>query len=199
MKTNIKPLSLSALLAANPSLEEKHLPPEKTGLSEEDLVRFWSRVKIGSLEQCWEWQSWAASREGYGGFRTGKLSWRSHRIAYQVCNGKIPDGMHILHRCDNPPCCNPFHLRAGTNLDNVNDRVRKGRSKKWDSRRGETSCLHVLAESQVLEILKDGRPERAIARAYGVSRGAISSIKLKRTWKHLHARAASLDVPEGGE
>lgn len=54
----------------------------------------------------------------------------AHRQTWVFTHGQIPHGLHVLHRCDNPPCCNPAHLFLGTNLDNIADRVRKGRSRR---------------------------------------------------------------------
>jgi hypothetical protein len=74
--------------------------------------------------QCWEWQR-SRSRQGYG--RLGPRVY-AHRLAYEVFIGPIPDGLHVLHHCDNPPCCNPAHLWSGTVADNMRDRDAKGRN-----------------------------------------------------------------------
>jgi hypothetical protein len=60
-----------------------------------------------------------------GGY--GRVHVAAHRLAYQLANGPIPGGMLVLHRCDNPPCCNPEHLFLGSPQDNMTDKVRKGR------------------------------------------------------------------------
>lgn len=75
---------------------------------------------------------WVGHRDpkGYGRASSGFGEVLAHRISYIMHNGPIPEGLHVLHRCDNPSCCNPRHLFLGTNLDNVNDRLRKGRSVK---------------------------------------------------------------------
>lgn len=64
---------------------------------------------------------------GYGLARHRGHNYRVHRIAYEAANGPIPDGFHVCHSCDNPPCCNPAHLWLGTDLDNAMDKIRKGR------------------------------------------------------------------------
>jgi hypothetical protein len=81
------------------------------------------------LNDCWEWNG-ARSADGYGQKRIARTLYFTHRLAYEWANGRISNGLHVLHRCDNPPCCNPDHLYAGTNKDNIADSVRKGRRKR---------------------------------------------------------------------
>jgi len=80
------------------------------------------------INDCWEWKG-ARSSAGYGQKWTpsvGQVLY-THRLAYEWANGPIPSGMIVLHACDNPPCCNPSHLRLGTHADNVADKMQKGR------------------------------------------------------------------------
>ncbi len=75
---------------------------------------------------------WTGNRDakGYGRLRRSGANGEyvgAHRAAWEVANGRIPSGMYVCHRCDNPPCCNPAHLFLGTPLDNVRDCVEKGR------------------------------------------------------------------------
>lgn len=89
-------------------------------------ARFWSYVKKPEhefpfgLPTCWVWIG-AVNGWGYGYFRIGARVYRAHRIAYLLTYGTIPEGALILHNCDNRRCCNPAHLRAGTQSDNVRD------------------------------------------------------------------------------
>jgi hypothetical protein len=78
------------------------------------------------MDDCIEWKG-ARTRDGYGEkwWKGGKK--RTHRIAYEWAYGPIPEGLCVLHKCDNPPCCNPSHLFLGTNHDNQQDSLRKGR------------------------------------------------------------------------
>ena len=87
--------------------------------------RFWSKVKK-QPNGCWEWQA-AKTRLGYGRFAPEGTTVKAHRVSFELCKGPIPDGMHVMHSCDNPPCVNPEHLSLGSNQDNVNDREAKGR------------------------------------------------------------------------
>jgi hypothetical protein len=89
--------------------------------------RFWARVRKGA--GCWSWTGTVA-RVGYGvigrGSRQEGLAY-SHRLAYVLLVGPIPEGLYVLHKCDNRRCVRPDHLFLGTHLDNVADMVRKGR------------------------------------------------------------------------
>lgn len=94
------------------------------------------RVDIsGGPDACWPFVG-ARHVFGYGEFRTGCRAYRAHRLAYEVAYGGIPIGLHVLHRCDNPPCCNPRHLFLGTNADNQADMRAKGRGYAPPSNRG---------------------------------------------------------------
>lgn len=85
----------------------------------------------------------------------------AHRVAWALANGPIPEGLHVLHKCDNPPCCNPEYLYLGTDADNVNDRDRQGRG--YHARRDD------LDLDLALRMRRDGATYSAIARALRVS------------------------------
>lgn len=92
--------------------------------------RFWPKTK--KVGDCLEWQG-VRGKAGYGktgaGGRGGKTL-LTHRLAWELTNGPIPEGMCVCHTCDNPPCVNPDHLWLGTHDDNMRDKVAKGRSRK---------------------------------------------------------------------
>ncbi|MEV5007255.1 HNH endonuclease signature motif containing protein [Streptomyces sp. NPDC055692] len=71
--------------------------------------------------KCWVWGGSTISK-GYGNFRMHGINFLAHRASYELHSGAIPDGLLVLHSCDNPPCFNPDHLRVGTNGDNMRDR-----------------------------------------------------------------------------
>ncbi len=134
-----------------------------------------------SKNGCLIWPK-AKDRDGYG-----VASWRgryvrAHRLAWQQTNGSIPEGLLVLHRCDNPPCCNPDHLWLGTHADNQADKKAKGRAQKQN---GESNGRAKLTKAQVLSILADPRRQIAIAADYGVSRSSICLIKARKHWAHL--------------
>lgn len=158
-------------------------------LSEKDIARFWSKVKIGNPDECWEWQG-SLDMKGYGHFQIqtpnplGRESPRSHRVSYYIKNGDIPIGMLVCHKCDNPACVNPSHLFLGTADDNNKDRARKGRSAK-----GSQIHTSLLSEDKVFEIMKykdSGKSQRQIAKIFGVSHVAIGNIFRGATWRHLN-------------
>lgn len=94
-----------------------------------DRERFWAKVTKLKDDQCWEWQA-ARDRDGYGAFWYHDAQHRASRVAWSLTNAQwpIPTGQVVRHKCDNPPCVNPAHLELGTNRDNDNDRVERGRS-----------------------------------------------------------------------
>lgn len=85
--------------------------------------------KLRKAGSCWEWIG-RRSRQGYGMFWDGSTMALAHRAAYWLFCNEIPSKLNVLHRCDNPPCCNPMHLFVGTQQDNMDDMKAKGRSRK---------------------------------------------------------------------
>lgn len=92
--------------------------------------RFWNRVDKtlghGPKGECWVWVA-GHDGYGYGAIRYKGKSVVTHRVSWEMANGLIPDGMKVLHRCDNPPCVNPDHLFLGTHQDNMADMKEKKR------------------------------------------------------------------------
>lgn len=113
--------------------------------------RFWERVDKRGPDECWPWTGYD-NGYGYGVLTTQVLNSRrkvgAHRFSYELHNGPIPDGLDILHKCDNPPCCNPAHLFAGTHMDNMTDMYSKGRRKPA---KGERISRALFSNAQVRE------------------------------------------------
>jgi hypothetical protein len=109
---------------------------------------------------------------------------QAHRVAYLLSSGDIPPGINILHRCDNPPCCNPSHLFAGTQKENIGDCVTKGRLRP---RRVIGAGHHKakISDNDVLEIRNSTLSSGVLAAKYGIGREQIWMIRTKKAWRHL--------------
>ena len=128
---------------------------------------------------CWKRH---INQGGYGTLKHKGKQRMAHRAMWEHKNGPIPDGMVVCHSCDNRRCINPEHLFLGTTQDNVDDKMAKGR---FISNLGERSGTSKLTEEQIAAIRIDTRPQRVIARDFGVSQSNVSLIKAGSTWGHL--------------
>lgn len=137
------------------------------------------------MSGCWLWTKSDNGR--YGLLSKGGRQRRAHRISYELHVGQIPDGMVVMHECDNPLCVNPGHLRVGTQLENIKDRDTKGRQVP-NHPKGESNGMRKLSETEVLSIRRlrsVGWTMTNIAARFGVSRTAISVILSGKYWKHI--------------
>lgn len=92
--------------------------------------RFEEKYKIVA-SGCWEWQ-YSVNKKGYGMFGIATSTTQlAHRVSFTLYKGDIPEGLFVLHHCDNPKCVNPEHLFLGTNTDNMRDAKAKGRLAKY--------------------------------------------------------------------
>lgn len=160
--------------------------------------RFWARVDVGESDACWEW-TLGRSPRGYGKIKIAGCHLRAHRVAYELAIGPIPDGLWVLHRCDNPPCCNPAHLFLGTAADNAADMVAKGRAKgaprgllngsytRPDRRpRGERNGQAKLTAEAVAAMRREygagDVTQQVLSERYGVARSMVSRIVNRQRW-----------------
>lgn len=116
---------------------------------------FWSLVK--KTDGCWIWTG-GLDGHGYGRvWREGRRQ-GSHRVSFQLTNGRIPDGMYVCHHCDNPICVNPGHLFLGTHSDNMRDCTNKGRNKLIESpelwKRGNNHWTRKKTKKSKMELQK---------------------------------------------
>lgn len=163
--------------------------------------RLWSGMdKSGD---CWVWTG-KVTKAGYGVISVRGKEWSTHRLAYTLAKGPIPDRLDVLHSCDNPPCGRPDHLSVGTALENTKDMLQKGRGTKPPTfsggdhplrRRPGLAChgqAHPkakLTEQQVLQIRKEhaaGISYSELAGRYEVDKSNIAAIVTRKTWRHLN-------------
>ncbi|KKL12805.1 hypothetical protein LCGC14_2532080 [marine sediment metagenome] len=148
------------------------------------ICSFWDKVEVTSLDECWIWQAKGRSR-GYGQLwvKDKQRQLRAHRISWEFRYGKIPNGLYVLHDCDNRLCVNPRHLFLGTHLDNIKDMVNKKRHTI-----GEKNPNSKLSNENVRIIkqrLNLGHSSPNIAKDFDVSRWAVCLIKTGKRWKHI--------------
>lgn len=163
---------------------------ELQDLTPEFLKRFWSRIH--KSDGCWEWIG-GRDRRGYGyigldaSFGKSRTI-KTHRAAWTIHYGLIPEGLCVLHHCDNPPCVRPDHLFVGTNLDNIINKMEKGRA-ALPMNRGEGHGLAKLNAEQVLQIRElyaTGKfSYREVGERFGVFLTNIRSIVKRDSWKHI--------------
>lgn len=136
-------------------------------------------IKTGS---CWVWNG-EKFHSGYGRIRIHWKKYTLHRVVFELYVGPIPNGLCVLHKCDNKPCINPEHLFLGTKADNAHDRDRKGRTILHpENLIPKTSKI---SRAQVIEIKNDNRKQKEIGVDYGLSQQQISRIKNDQTRRHL--------------
>jgi len=161
-----------------PTIKREFLAGKNATLEE----KFHSGYTKNNETSCWEWDK-ATGFYGYGVINwKGKLI-RVHRLSYELANGPIPEGMQVLHGCDNPGCCNPKHLRIGTIQDNMND-VRE----RLRGTLGEKAASAKLTKDKVIEImakLEGGLSISELAAEYSVVPTTIRNIQIGYTWRHV--------------
>lgn len=152
------------------------------------LTSFWSNVARKEPEHCWAWTGRVGQSnrawQRYGQFaiysdgRT--VNFRAHRLAWLLLNGPIPEGMNVLHRCDNTNCVNPNHLFVGTQKENVEDQRTKGRL--WY---GQRNGRAKLTEQDVLDIRASAESDSELGRKYGVYATTVRDARMGKKWPHL--------------
>lgn len=172
--------------------------------SESDAFRFWSKVDIGGLDDCWPWKPPSHDRAGYGVFKFNGRQLRAHRVALALADGVAPAVFLTIHSCDNPPCCNPSHLSPATSKENTADMLTRGRARftpcdsskfnigKWRAShlpfKGSSHPAAKLNEETVREIklaIENGVSGVNCSIRFGCSVHTISNIKLGKQWTHV--------------
>lgn len=148
-----------------------------------EVTRFWSFVL--KSEGCWIWTGWKKNGR-YGTFSLSGKHIQAHRLSWEWANGPIPEGLCVLHRCDNPACVNPDHLFLGTHADNMRDMIAKGRRKFAPP----TGTAHWRAKLdpdkvRIIRRWRGSRTAESTAEAFGVSHATIEDVWAGRTWGHV--------------
>ncbi len=144
--------------------------------------RFWKNVR--KTETCWLWTG--GTRGKYGRINVKGVGRAAHRFSWELHRGEVSEGFDLLHTCpggDNPLCVNPDHLRVGTQADNAKDAVERGQTAA-----GERNAVAKLTEEIVRQIRsrrQAGESLAALGREFGVTRYAVWSAVVGRTWRHV--------------
>jgi FixJ family two-component response regulator len=165
----------------------------------ETQERFWSKVNVGCEDECWEWTGAYSQKKGkktYGRFTTSyKHMSPAHRASWELANGEPLGKRFACHRCDNKACVNPKHLYAGDHSSNVQDAVERGGFKRGAQKRdvaGEAHPQAKLTKADVLEIRRRivaGESHHSIAKAFGITRIAVTEIRTGRKWSSVPINA----------
>lgn len=143
-------------------------------------------------DACWTWRGYC-ERNGYGRVTIARQKYLTHRLAWELAYGPIPEATDVLHRCDQPACCRPDHLFLGSQQENVRDMVRKERHP-----RGQRHGRARLTEEQVLEIIEayhqGGVTQVELGRLYQVHHSLVSRIVRGQRWAHLWDREVAGQV-----
>lgn len=145
----------------------KHIPH----MDEIQLGLFAAKVDKRSYDECWEWLAYKNSK-GYGSFKINRKTFLAHRVSWRIFFGEIPEGMNVLHKCNNSSCVNPYHLYLGDQSDNMADRRRDGYV--YDS---SIKCKFYDEDIQrIKRLLNSGTTRTEVAKMFGVSRVIIGII-----------------------
>lgn len=152
-------------------------------MTEEAKQRFWSKVDVREFDECWLWSA-GCFASGYGQFfasrnKLGKATLRAHRVSWSITHNKeIPEGKHVLHRCDVRHCVNPNHLFLGTDLDNMRDMSAKERTHNTKLTGDKIKEIrHMYATGNYTQ--------RKLGKIFGVTCSRICDIVNHKTWRHV--------------
>lgn len=159
-------------------------PSDRLNARADARTRFWRFVEKRGPDECWEWAG-GRNKNKYGVFGLGAASdgrTTAHRYSYILHCGEVPQGMIVMHTCDNPPCCNPRHLRLGTHAENTADMHEKNRANRP---RGLESSQAKLDDEKVRFIRASPLSTRKLAELLGVGPTTIRGVRNGRVWSHV--------------
>lgn len=144
------------------------------------VTRYWALVAVAEADECWPWQG-DTDANGYGVFHWRGRMRRAHELAVSFTTGeKRPDGFDTCHSCDNPPCCNPSHLRFGTRQSNVDEMYARGRASVGERHHG--ARLTAAQVQEMRERRANGAIQKLLAADYGISEAYVSEIVNGLAW-----------------
>ena len=150
-------------------------------------ARFWAKVDVRGKDECWEWKA-SIRGGGYGHFRVEEKSCSAHRLAWELANGPIPEGLCVLHHCDNKRCVNPAHHWPGSQVDNLRDMKEKGRA-RGGSLRGAKNPSSKLTREKVRQIRRlyatDRYSQQALSTHFSISDTLVGNIVRRESWAWL--------------
>lgn len=150
-------------------------------ITDEKIKRFWNGIDIIGKNECWNWKK-SVDKFGYGKVKISGKMYLCHRLAFSsFYEIDYPDSsVNIMHSCDNPKCCNPFHLRQGTLKENMQDMIRKGRQSK--NSKPNRHMTKESAECLRKEFL-NGSSKLSLSRKYNISPQTVRQIIKNEIWK----------------
>lgn len=162
------------------------MPRQRRSLNNIPLEELLKRVKQ-QPSGCWEWTRFK-DNEGYGQIDWGAEKWGASRWAYLVINGDFPRELYVLHKCDNPSCCNPDHLFLGTQKDNIQDAISKRRFGIYTEARRE-----LQSKSQKQRYTSEYRQWWSNMMKQKGPRGIAHSNKMKQWWADRKGKSSGCD------
>jgi len=153
-------------------------------LSEDDITRFWAKVIITTPNKCWNWRG-AIKGRGYSRFALNSRGYSSHRVAWFLYNRKQPGNSLVCHHCDNPRCCNPYHLFLGTISDNAVDKNQKGRGVDNRGAKHGLAKLSMADVSTIRQLSDLGYSQSKIAEQFKIHQGTVSRLVNRHRWRHF--------------
>lgn len=173
-------MSLCSIIGRPKGSENRTIPG--TNYLNTNKNKFYKNVLVPELKDgCMEWNG--SKRNGYGRVIINKKTISSHRFSYELYIGKIPDGLCVLHMCDNPSCIRPDHLFVGTYGDNNRDRANKGRTFIASGQKNGNSKLTNYQVKEIKKKIKIGYSCDDLSILYDVSIDTIFKIKSKQYWE----------------
>lgn len=163
----------------------KHLQRlERTGRLERQTLEERFMKYVHKEEACWLWTGYV-NTSGYGSLTVKGTPVGAHRLSFMLFKGEVPDGKVVCHTCDVRTCVNPEHLWLGSNRENLDDMLAKGRQSRVP---GEQNGMSKLTEDQVRAIRQehiDGATKASLCRKYEVSSSTMDRLIKRQSWAHI--------------